>query len=87
MSGFRMPSLVLLVWAALLPMMAPGASAPPAGDASKPDNPERYWAAPHTVTTQGEVTVGGQHIRYSADAATLILRAKDGKPTGEIFYV
>ena len=88
MSFFRMPSLVLLVGAALLPMMALAASAPPAaGDASKPDNPERYWAAPHTVTTQGEVTVGGQHIRYSADAATLILRAKDGKPTGEIFYV
>src|SRR6185312_4568192 len=88
MSFFRMPSLVLLVGAALLPMMALAASAPPAaGDASKADNPERYWAAPHTVTTQGEVTVGGQHIRYSADAATLILRAKDGKPTGEIFYV
>jgi len=87
MSVFRVPLFVLLAGAALAPLMAVGASAPPAGDASKTDNPERYWATPHTVTSQGEVTVGGQHIRYSADAATLILRNKDGKPTGEIFYV
>ena len=87
MSAFRMPLLMLLAGVALTPLMALAASAPSAGDASKTANPERYWATPHTATTQGEVTVGGQHIRYSADAATLILRAKDGKPTGEIFYV
>ena len=89
MSAFRR-SFALLAGIALLPMSALAASAPPpssGADASKAANPERYWGTPHTVTTQGEVTVGGQHLRYSADAATMILRNKEGKPTGEIFYV
>ena len=87
MSAFRKPSPLLWVWIALMPTAALAASAPPDADASKTTNPERYWATPHTVTTQGDVTIGGQHVRYNADAATMILRNKDGKPTGEIFYV
>jgi carboxypeptidase C (cathepsin A) len=79
--------LVLVVGAALLPIAAIAASASPEADASKAANPENYWATPHTVTTQAEVAIGGQHIRYSADAATMILHNKEGKPTGEIFYV
>ncbi|HZT03206.1 MAG TPA: hypothetical protein VFA39_13145, partial [Steroidobacteraceae bacterium] len=86
MSAFRR-SVVLLLGLALTPIAAVAASASPDADASKAANPERYWATPHTATTQGEVTIGGQHIRYSADAATMILRNKEGKPTGEIFYV
>ena len=87
MSVFRLRPIALLAGIALLPMT--GLAAPPSSnpDASKDVNPEHYWATPRSVTTQGDVTVGGQHIRYSADAATLILHDKDGKPTGEIFYV
>jgi len=87
MSVFRLRPIALLAGIALLPMAA--FAAPPSSnpDASKDANPEHYWATPRSVTTQGDVTVGGQHIRYSADAATLILHDKDGKPTGEIFYV
>jgi len=93
MSAFRIPLFALLAGVALLPVSAlaaaPAAPAPGAADAdaAKATNPEHYWATPHTVTTQGEVTAGGEHIRYTADAATLILRNKEGKPTGEIFYV
>ena len=70
-----------------MPVAAVAASAPSDADASKAPNPEHYWATPHTATTQGEVTIGGQRIRYSTDAATMILRNKEDKPTGEIFYV
>ena len=88
MSVFRR-SFVLLLGIGLLPLTALAATAPSNADtdAAKAANPEHYWATPHTVTTQGEVTIAGQHIRYRADAATLILRTKDGKPTGELFYV
>jgi carboxypeptidase C (cathepsin A) len=85
--SFRKPSSLLWAGIALMPIAALAASATTDADASKTTNPERYWATPHTVTTQGDVSIGGQHVRYNADAATMILRNKDGKPTGEIFYV
>lgn len=86
MSMFRIP-LVLLAGIALTPLNALASATSANTDAAKATNPERYWAMPRTVTTQGEVTIAGQHIRYSADAATLVLHDKDGKPTGELFYV
>ena len=43
--------------------------------------------APQESTTQGSVTVEGQSIKYKAVAGTLILKNKDGKPTGSMFYV
>lgn len=89
MSGFRMPLSLLLAATVLMPVgNVLGAERPSSTAASKPaDNTESYWATPRSITTQGEVTVGGQHIRYRADAATLILHDKTGKPTGELFYV
>ncbi len=88
MTVFRLQSFVPLIGLTLVPMVGLAAAAPsPDAKASAPSNPESYWAIPHSVTTQGEVTIGGQRIRYGADAATLILHDKKGKPTGEIFYV
>jgi carboxypeptidase C (cathepsin A) len=88
MSTFRMHWPMLLAVTALMPLAALGADTAPAAATSKAaDHSESYWATPHSVTTQGEVSIGGQHIRYSADAATLILHDKAGKPTGEMFYV
>jgi carboxypeptidase C (cathepsin A) len=86
MSVSRIRSLTLLSTVALLSGSALAAPAAKSG-APKPANPDGYWATPHSVTTQGQVTVGGKRIRYTADAATLILRDKKGKPTGEMFYV
>ncbi|MGH8281970.1 MAG: S10 family peptidase [Gammaproteobacteria bacterium] len=37
--------------------------------------------------TQGSVTVEGQRIDYDATAGTIVLKNKDGKPTGSLFYV
>ena len=72
---------------ALLPALALAKPAPKPPASGEAQNPEQYWTVPHTVTTHGDVTIGGRRIRYTADAGTLILRAKDGKPTGELFYV
>ncbi|EQD53581.1 serine carboxypeptidase family protein, partial [mine drainage metagenome] len=33
------------------------------------------------------VTINGKHIDYTADTGTIILHDKQGKPTGEMFYV
>ena len=88
MPAFRMQSLALSIGLTLMPMAALAAGAPSAdASASKSSSPANYWATPRSVTTQGEVTIGGHRIHYSADAATLILRNKSGKATGEIFYV
>jgi carboxypeptidase C (cathepsin A) len=49
--------------------------------------PAAVVAEPQTVTTQGVVTVGGQLIRYTADAGALVLRDGRNRPTAEMFYV
>ncbi len=54
---------------------------------AKASSTEQYWATPHTVKTEGEVTINGKHIAYNAYTGTLILHDKQGKPTGEMFYV
>jgi len=86
MPASRTPLSLLCVVVALMSIATLAGPASLDPDAFKPVDPT-YWSKPRTVTTQGEVTVGGQHIRYSADAATLILHDRDGRPTGEMFYV
>lgn len=73
--------------AALCPAAALAHAKAPAAHAAPSASPARFWATPHTVTTQGSVTVGGHVIHYTAKAGTLILRNKADKPTGEMFYV
>ncbi|MGA9852510.1 MAG: peptidase S10 [Gammaproteobacteria bacterium] len=73
---------VLALCTLVLPAFAadkPAAKAPAASAASP--------TAPQESTTQGSVTVEGQRINYKAVAGTLILKDKDGKPTGSMFYV
>jgi len=74
----------LLAWCALvLPAFAadkPAAKAPATASATAATSPQES-------TTQGSVTVEGQRINYKAVAGTLILKNKDGKPTGSMFYV
>ncbi len=52
----------------------------PAADNTTPPKAEKS-------VTQGSVTVEGQRIDYDATAGTIILKNKDGKPTGSMFYV
>ena len=76
-----MPAPRALILSALLAGWCPAAAlaaAPPAPPAAKSANPEQFWATPHTVTTQGSVTVGGHAIHYTAKAGTLVLRDKAG---------
>jgi carboxypeptidase C (cathepsin A) len=70
----------------VLPLAALGGPVvqPPA---PAPAHAALYWAAPHTVTTEGAVTVGTEHLHYTADAGTLVLRDQANQPTGAMFYV
>lgn len=45
-----------------------------------------YWAIPRTVATHGSVRVNGHVLRFTADAGTIVLRDRRGRPTGEMFY-
>lgn len=67
--------------------MAALAAAHLAGAATSPLPWPAYWASPRTVTTQGEVTLDGHPVHYTADAGTLILHDPQGRPTGALFYV
>ena len=81
MKTFRVMT-VLILCAVVLPVFAAGKPAvqpvAAAGAAS---------AMPQESTTTGTVTVEGQTIHYKAVAGTLILKNKDDKPTGSMFYV
>ncbi|MGB9430395.1 MAG: peptidase S10 [Gammaproteobacteria bacterium] len=74
----------LLACVLILPVYAakaadkPAAKAPPAA-ASATESQDS--------TTQGSVTVEGQSIKYKAVAGTIILKNKDDKPTGSMFYI
>ena len=71
---------------ALLPLSAL-AREPQAKPQESASRIHRYWAAPHTSMTRGVVTINGKRIKFIGDAGTIILRDKQGKPTGEMFYV
>ncbi len=65
-----------------------------AADHAKPKNgnskgPAAMAAPPkaRTVVTHGSVEVDGKTIRYTATAGTILLRDKDNKPIGSMFYV
>ena len=66
-----------------------GRDAPHAADArrcrSRPEAPP-LKAEDQLVTTQHHAVIGGQDIRYTATAGTLILRDEDGKPQASIFF-
>ena len=79
----RLPLIAILLSSILvLPAFAADKpTAPPAAPASA------FSTTPLESTTTGTVTVEGQRIDYKAVAGTIILKNKDGKPTGSMFYV
>jgi carboxypeptidase C (cathepsin A) len=88
---------VLLIMAALaLPAYSQGgrggrgqSGAPPAAEAPATATP----AAPapkveeKTSTTSHTIQIGGQSIKYTATAGTVVLRKEDGTATASMFYV
>jgi carboxypeptidase C (cathepsin A) len=51
-------------------------------DEKKPAPPEEK-----TVQTKHAVRIGGQEIRYTATAGTLLLKLEDGTPKASVFYI
>ncbi len=70
---------------------APPPSAPPAGPAEKPkdDKKDDKDKKPEEkiVTSKHTVRIGGQEIKYTATAGTILLKQEDGTPKASIFYV
>jgi len=65
-------------------MENPSAEARPAAMADKAAVPPK--AEDHLVTTQHHAVVGGQDIRYTVTAGTMILRDEEGKPHASIYF-
>src|SRR5262245_54148154 len=40
-----------------------------------------------TSRTQHSVTIGGQQLKYTATAGTMVLKKEDGTPTASLFYI
>lgn len=57
------------------------------------EEPKKEPAAPkeppkdNIVTTQHSLTIGGETIRYTARAGTMVLKAEDGTPRANFFFV
>jgi len=73
--------------ALLIPALAVAAPTEPARKATEPVSTHSYWDQARTSKTEGEVTVNGRRIPYTAIAGTLILHNHKGQPTGSMFYV
>ena len=82
MKKYLSPVLLLLlaVYAGAAMAADAPASKPSATSSATPPKEEKS-------VTQGSVTVEGQRIDYDATAGTLILKNKDDKPIGSMFYV
>ncbi len=66
---------------------APGAPAAPAGTPKQPVKPETLPdPLPADKSVPQSITVSGKTIHYTATVGTIALKAKDGKPTGEVMY-
>ena len=57
-------------------------SAEKSKDEKKPATPEEK-----TVQTKHSVRIGGQEIKYTATAGTMLLKLEDGTPKASVFYV
>lgn len=82
-----LPRMLLALLASLVLLPGAAFAAKHESHDVKAPNAGGYWATPHTSTTQGVVTINGRRIAYTADTGTLVLRDKQGRPTGEMFYV
>ncbi|HEY0552691.1 MAG TPA: peptidase S10 [Thermoanaerobaculia bacterium] len=94
--------LLCLRFAAAQPPQPSRQAPPPDEVAEEPDGDATAAAAPKAampmdktampkaedrlVTTQHHAVVGGQDLRYTVTAGTLILRDEDGKPKASIFF-
>ncbi len=65
--------------APLLAKDAPATAASPAPHAAAPKDEK--------VVTHGSVVINGQRIDYTATTGTIVLKNKQGQPTGSMFYV
>jgi len=72
---------------ALCALVSPAFAADKPAPKEVPATTTAAATAPQESTTRGSVTVEGRRINYKAVAGTLILKDKDGKPTGSMFYV
>src|SRR5438552_18957915 len=64
------------------PPPAPDKAAEKPKEEKKPPAPEEK-----IVQTKHSVKIGGQEIKYTATAGTILLKLEDGTPKASIFYV
>ncbi|HKV97724.1 MAG TPA: peptidase S10 [Gammaproteobacteria bacterium] len=82
MKKYLSPALLLLL--AVYAGAAIAADAPPA---KRPAASTATATQEEKSVTQGSVTVEGQRVDYDATAGTIILKNKDDKPIGSMFYI
>src|SRR5580704_15571872 len=63
--------------------------APPPDKASEKPKEEKKPAVPEEKIVQSKhsIKIGGQEIKYTATAGTILLKLEDGTPKASIFYV
>src|SRR5215470_4243623 len=87
---FLFAAIVLCFSAGLVAAQQLGGDKPAekAGDktAEKPKD-EKKTPEDKSVTTKHSVRIGGQEVKYSATAGTMVLKLEDGTPKASVFYV
>ena len=76
--------LLAFVLAAALPIAA---QEPPAAPATEKKEPAKEQAKDNISTTSHTVTIGGEVVKYTARAGTMVMREEDGTPRASIFFV
>lgn len=65
----------------------PGGEKPADKTAEKPKDEKKPAPEDKSVQTKHSVKIGGQEVKYTATAGTMVLKLEDGTPKASIFYV
>jgi len=86
-------SVAVALWSvSVAPAQPPQASHPPspppaASPSGEKAKEEKKPPEEKTSVTQHTIRIGGQEVKYTATAGTLLLKKEDGTPTASIFYI
>ena len=65
----------------------PGGDKPADKTAEKPKDEKKPAPEDKSVQTKHSLKIGGQEVKYTATAGTMVLKLEDGTPKASIFYV
>ena len=87
MRFLKLAPCAIFLWVGVMPAYAQQPKPAEQAAAEKPKEEKKPAPEEKTVQTKHTARIGGQEIKYTATAGTLLLKLEDGTPKASVFYV